>query len=46
MGLTVEGFITYYSKRTYDDMKTLYAEAVGYELNKKAGRCELARYVH
>ncbi|MDE3060090.1 MAG: hypothetical protein KGJ06_03680, partial [Pseudomonadota bacterium] len=24
-----------YSKRTYDDMRTLYAEAVGYELNKR-----------
>lgn len=35
MGATLFGIVAYYSKRTYDDMKTLYREAVGYELGKK-----------
>ncbi len=35
MGGTILGLIGLYSKRTYDDMKTLYSEAVGYELDKK-----------
>ncbi|NBO17724.1 MAG: hypothetical protein EBV03_00565 [Proteobacteria bacterium] len=35
MGATTLSIISYYSKRTYDDMHALYAEAVGYELDKK-----------
>jgi hypothetical protein len=35
MGVTTLGVISYYSKRTYDDMHALYAESVGYELDKK-----------
>jgi len=35
MGATALGVMSYYSKRTYEDIHTLYAEAVGYELNKK-----------
>ncbi len=35
MGSVVLGVISYYSKKTYSDIHTVYAEAVGYELNKK-----------
>lgn len=35
MGASTLGVIAYYSKRTYEDMHSLYAEAVGYELDKK-----------
>lgn len=35
MGATTLGVMAYYSRRTYEDMHTLYSEAVGYELNKK-----------
>ncbi len=35
MGATILGLTGFYSKRTYDDIKTLYAESVGYELDKK-----------
>jgi hypothetical protein len=35
MGATTLGVMAYYSKRTYDDIKTLYSESVGYELRKK-----------
>lgn len=35
VGATLLGILAYYSKSTQDDMKTLYAEAVGYELDKK-----------
>ncbi len=35
MGATILSLIGYYSKRTGDDIKTLYSEAVGYELDKK-----------
>jgi hypothetical protein len=35
MGATTLGVIAYYSKNTYDDIRTLYSEAVGYELGKK-----------
>ncbi len=35
MGATTLGLIAYYSKRTAEDVKTLYAEAVAYELDKK-----------
>jgi hypothetical protein len=35
MGATILGLIGFYSKRTADDIKTVYAEAVGYELEKK-----------
>lgn len=35
MGATMLGFVSYYSNRTYQDIRTLYAESVGYELDKK-----------
>lgn len=35
VGATLLGILAYYSKNTQDDIKTLYAEAVGYELDKK-----------
>ncbi|MBY0408330.1 MAG: hypothetical protein K2Q01_11625, partial [Rickettsiales bacterium] len=35
MGATILGLVGFYSKRTGDDIKTLYSEAVGYELGKK-----------
>ena len=35
MGATVLSILSFYSKRTYDDIRTVYAEAVGYELDKK-----------
>jgi hypothetical protein len=35
MGATTLGVVAYYSKNTYDDIRTLYSEAVGYELGKK-----------
>lgn len=35
MGATILSLIAYYSKSTADDIKTLYSEAVGYELGKK-----------
>lgn len=34
IGATALGLTALYSKRTYDDIRTLYAEAVGYEFNK------------
>lgn len=42
MGTTVLGIVGSYSKNTLDDIKSIYAEAVGYELGKKTADVTLA----